>query len=142
MIVRSALAAAAILMAGTPAMALQAAPAAPISEADFEVLANAFNGRMQALQTEVQGAVTAAAGDTTKLSADVDVITARYAPEIDTFAGQVESFLDGQIAAATDEAQRQQLTAARQQAGAGLRSIPQQLKAAALQAASTPATPN
>ncbi len=110
------LAAAAVLAFALPAAA-QDAPAAPpaaSSSADAEAVMEAksrtFEARMQEMQREMQAAAAAAGADEAKKTADLDAIEARYQPEIDTFAGEVTSFLNGQLAVMPED-QRAQMTA-------------------------------
>lgn len=114
------LAAAAVLAFALPAAAQDApaappaaAPAADVSaeaEAVMEAKAQAFEARMQEMQREMQAAAEAAGSDEAKKTADLDAIEARYQPEIDTFAGEVTNFLNGQLGSMPEE-QRAQMTA-------------------------------
>ena len=163
MSLRLALAATAALAFATPVFAApvfaQEAPAAapaPVdvpappatksaAEIEMEAKAKAFETRMAQLQPELEAAVAASGGDQTKGMADVDAVLARYQPAIEDFAVQLEAFIDSEIATTTDEAKRQEMTAARAQVGPALRGIPAQIRAGAAQAiaaqAAAPATP-
>ena len=153
MSLRLVLAVTATLVFAAPALA-QEAPAAPAqaaaetkspAEIEMEAKAKAFEARMAQLQPELEAAITASGGDQTKGMADVDAVLARYQPEIETFATQLEAFIDSEIAATADETKRQEMTTARAQVGPALRSIPAQIRAGAAQAiaaqAAAPATP-
>lgn len=154
MSLRLVLAATATLAFAAPAFAQEAPAAAPApaeapaksaAEVEMEAKAQAFEARMAQLQPELEAAIIASGGDQTKGMADVDAVLARYQPEIEGFAAQLEAFIDSEIAATTDENKRQQMTAARAQVGPALRGIPAQIRAGAAQAiaaqAAAPATP-
>lgn len=156
-------AAAATLAFAAPAFAQDAAPATPApaaapaeakspAEAEMEARAAAFQARMESLQTELSAVVDGPdGGDEAKRMAAADAILARYQPDFDAFASAFETFLDGQLAASTDEAERQQLTDARGKVGPAIRGIAPQIRvavqeaitaAAAAPAATVVATPN
>jgi hypothetical protein len=160
-------AAAATLAFAAPAFAQDAAPAAPAeaaapapvpakpkspAELEMEAKAEAFQARMESLQTELSAVVDGPdGGDEAKRMAAADVILASYQPDFDAFASAFETFLDGQLAASTDEAERQQLTDARSKVGQAIRGIAPQIRvavqqaitaAAAAPAATVVATPN
>ena len=141
MSLRLVLAAAATLAFAAPAFAQEAAAPAPAAapaksaaELEMEAKAQAFEARMGQLQPELEAAIMASGGDQTKGMADVDAVLARYQPDIEGFATQLEAFIDGEIATTTDEAKRQEMTAARAQVGPALRGIPAQIRAGAAQA--------
>lgn len=143
---------AALLLAG-PVLAQEAAPTAPAAaaapaapervksaeELALEADAQAFQGRMQAMRGEIGAAMQASAGDQAKATADIDLVLSRYQPEIDGFAGKVETFLNGQAALTSDEGQKQGLAAAATQASASIRTIPDQVRASVQQAFTTAA---
>jgi len=113
---RAVLAASALFVFAAPAFAQDApapapAPAAPAApsaeEAALQAKGEAFGARMQQMATEMQSAVTAAAGDTAKANADLDVIVARYQPEADAFGDEVAAFITAQSATAPAEQQAQ-----------------------------------
>lgn len=160
-------AAAATLAFAAPAFAQDAAPAAPAeaaapapvpakpkspAELEMEAKAEAFQARMESLQTELSAVVDGPdGGDEAKRMAAADAILASYQPDFDAFASAFETFLDGQLAASTDEAERQQLTDARGKVGQAIRGIAPQIRvavqqaitaAAAAPAATVVATPN
>ncbi|PQZ78617.1 MULTISPECIES: translation initiation factor IF-2 [unclassified Brevundimonas] len=154
MSLRLVLAATAALAFAVPAFAQEAPAAAPAAaeapvkspaEIEMEAKAQAFEARMAQLQPELEAAITASGGDQTKGMADVDAVLARYQPDIEGFATQLEAFIDSEIAATTDDAKRQQMTEARGQVGPALRGIPAQIRAGAAQAiaaqAAAPAAP-
>lgn len=99
----SSAAAVAVLALTTPAFAAgqaaapapQAAPA-PAQEADnpeeaaFEAKAEAFGQAMETMASEMQAA--AAQADKTKAKADLDAIQAKYQPQVDAFAEDVQTF--------------------------------------------------
>lgn len=112
MSLRLVLAASAALAFAAPVLAQEApvAPAAvpaPMTEAEIEARANAFEARMGEMISEMQAAGAAAAGDQAKLSADLDAIAARYQPEADAFAEELKGFIASQLASLPPEAQAQ-----------------------------------
>lgn len=139
---------AATLAFAAPAFAQDAAPAAPAAaaaaapaktpspaEVEMEAKAEAFQGRMESLQAELSVVVDGPdGGDEAKRLADADVILARYQPDFDAFATTFEGFLDTQLAAATDDAERQELTTARAKIGPAIRGISPQIRLAVQQA--------
>ena len=154
MSLRLVLAATATLAFAAPAFAQQApAPAAAEAaartlspeEAEMEAKAQAFEARLAQMQPELEAAVKASGGDQAKGMADVNAVLARYQPDIESFAVALETFFDGQLATAPDDATRQQLTAAKAQVGPMLRGIPDQIRAGAPEAitamAAAPAAP-
>ena len=92
----------------------------------------AFQSRMQAMESEMRAAVTAAAGDEVKANADLDAIVARYQPEADAFAQEVAAFINAQ-AAMVPEAQRGAMAEAAVTATAELRAMPTKMRTQALQ---------
>lgn len=114
---RAVLAASAVFAFAAPAFAQDApapapaAPAAPATEspeeAAMEAKGEAFSTRMQQMATEMQTAVTAAGSDSAKANTDLDAIVARYQPEADAFATDLEGFITAQSATATAEEQAQ-----------------------------------
>ncbi len=67
----------------------------------------AFGARMEQMATEMQAAMTAASGDTLKAGPELDAIVARYQPDADAFAAELETFMAAQMATATPEQQAQ-----------------------------------
>jgi hypothetical protein len=149
MSLRTALAAAAVLAFATPVFA-QIAPAAdPVAEAAgaeaaFEARAEAFQQAMGTMQEEMQAALTAAGTDQVKANADLDAIAARYQPQADTFANELDAFITSQRPVMPPEAQAQMA-----QMGPALRAqitgAPATIKAGLIQqaaaAAAAPAAP-
>ena len=113
MSLRTALAAAAVLALATPAFAQDAPPADPAAaaaaqaEAAFEARAEAFQQAMGAMQGEMQTALTAAGADQAKANADMDAIAARYQPQADAFATELDAFMTSQLSVMPPEAQAQ-----------------------------------
>lgn len=148
MSVRLILAAAAALALAGPALA-QDAPAAPPAaavadpaEAALQLKAEAFGARIETMAGEMRAATLAADGDAARTRADLDAIAARYQPEADAFAADVEVFIAGRMAAAP-EAQRAQLAPVGPMLAAQIRGAPAQARdqmlAAVMAAAAAPA---
>lgn len=149
MSLRTALAAAAVLAFATPVFAQEAPAADPVAataaqaEAAFEARAEVFQQAMAAMQGEMQTALTAAGSDQVKASADLDAIAARYQPQADAFALELDAFIRSQLPVMPPEAQaqiaqiapmlREQITTAPATSKVGI------MQAAA--AAAAPATP-
>jgi hypothetical protein len=95
---------AAALMATTPSLAQETAPPPPpasdtsAAEAAIEARAEAFEGRIRQMGEEMGAAITAAGPDRAKRAADLDAIQARYQPEADAFASELEAFVLPQLA--------------------------------------------
>lgn len=146
MSLRSALAAAAVLAFAAPAFAQDAPAADPATaaaaqaEAAFEARAEAFQQSMAAMQGEMQTALTAAGSDQAKASTDLDAIAARYQPQANAFAAELDAFITSQLPVMPPEAQAQMA-----QMGPMLRgqitSAPATIKAGLIQAAAAPAAP-
>ena len=148
MSLRTALAAAAVLAFATPVFAQQApvadpaAPAAAEAEAAFLAKADVFQQAMGTMQGEMQTALTAAGADQARANADLDEIAARYQPQADTFAAELDAFMTSQLSVMPPEAQAQMA-----QMGPMLRaqitSAPATIKAGLIQAAASaaPAVP-
>lgn len=113
MSLRTALAAAAVLALASPVFAQEApaadpaAAAAAQAEAAFEARAEAFQQAMGAMQGEMQAALTAAGSDRAKANADMDAIAARYQPQADAFANELDAFITSQLPVMPPEAQAQ-----------------------------------
>lgn len=142
MSLRTALTAAAILAFATPAFAQQAPVADPTAaaaqaEAAFEARAEVFQQAMGTMQEEMQTALTAAGADQVKVNTDLDAIAARYQPQADAFAAELDAFITSQLPVMPAEAQTQMA-----QMGPMLRTqitgAPATIKAGLLQAAATP----
>jgi len=146
MSLRIALAAAAVLALATPVFAQDAPAADPAvaaaaqAEAAFEARAQAFQQAMGTMQGEMQAALTAAGADQVKANADMDAIAARYQPQADAFANELDAFITSQLPVMPPEAQAQMA-----QMGPMLRGqitgAPATIKAGLLQAAATAAAP-
>ena len=113
MSLRTALAAAAVLALAAPGFAQEApaadpaAAAAAQAEAAFEARAEAFQEAMGTMQDEMQTAMTAAGADRAKANADLDAIAARYQPQADAFANELDAFITSQLPVMPPEAQAQ-----------------------------------
>lgn len=154
MSLRLVLAASATLAFAAPAFAQDAPPARPAAaeapapapvksaeEVEMEARAEAFQARMTQMGPELEAAVKASGGDQTKGMADIDAVLARYQPDIESFASALDAFFDAQIASAPDDATREQMTAAKGQAGPMLRAVPEQIRAQAAQAITAQGAP-
>lgn len=133
MSLRLILAATASLALAAPAFA-QDAPATPPPPATskeakspdvlaFETRSEAFGARLDQFQTELEAAISAAGGDQAKGMAEIEIIIARYEPEIDAFVPELEAFFDSQIAVAANDAEREALTTAKTSNSTGLRGM-------------------
>lgn len=145
MSLRIALAAAALAFAA-PAFAQEApaadpaAAAAAEAEAAFEARAEAFQQAMGTMQGEMQTALRAAGADHARASVDLDAIAARYQPQAEAFAAELDAFVTSQLSVMPPEAQAQMA-----QMGPMLRAritgAPATIKAGLLQAAGAAAAP-
>lgn len=164
MSIRLILAATAAVAIAGPALA-QDAPAAPPAEAAqtsrddvdpaeaaLDAKGEAFGQRMEAMSAEMQAAATAEGADEAKVSADLDAIVARYQPEADAFAAEVQHAFEAKAAASTDETEKTQLAANATQVVAVIKGVPAMVRgqvvtavagaaAATSSAEPTPATP-
>lgn len=144
-----ALSLAAALALATPALAVAAPQAAPAAVADakspeeiaFEARADAFKARMDQMQSEFGAAIEEAHGDEARGMAAVDVVLARYQPDIASFLNDFDQFIDGQAASAPDETTVQALISAKSAVRQSLEGLPGQMRAGARTAiaAQTPA---
>ncbi|WEK57816.1 MAG: hypothetical protein P0Y52_14940 [Candidatus Brevundimonas phytovorans] len=116
-----------------PPIILPISPKSP-AEAELEVKTEAFKIRIAPLQAELHAAVRASGGDTAKGMAAVDAVLARYRPDIESYAVELDAYFDGLIGEAPDDATRQRIAADKAKAGATLRGIPDQIRAGAPQA--------
>ncbi|GLS02115.1 hypothetical protein GCM10007859_21360 [Brevundimonas denitrificans] len=113
MSLRIALAAAAVLAFSAPAFAQDAPTADPAvaaaaqAEAAFEAKAQAFQQAMVAMQGEMQTALTAAGADQARANADMDAIAARYQPQAEAFANELDAFITSQLPVMPPEGQAQ-----------------------------------
>jgi hypothetical protein len=137
---------AAALMAFTPVLAQQAAPPPPppndtaAAEAAIRARAQAFEGRMGQMVEEMGAAIIAAGPDRAKRTADLDTIQARFQPEADAFASELEAFVGAQLAAVPTDQQAAARTAL-EAAVTQLRSLPATARAEAEQSADAPPAP-
>lgn len=134
MSLRLALAAVAALALASPASAALAAPAAvqgaeAPTEADLDAASDAFEARMEAMGAELETVVEANMGDAVRRDAEVNAVLARYSPDIEAFASQLQAFLVQQAAVAETPQEAQALNSAATSAGAAIRSIPGQVRA-------------
>jgi hypothetical protein len=107
---------------------------APTDEAAFEARAERFEAQIDRMSHELDAAVQANTGDRAATLASVDEILARYRPEIDGFADDLDAFIAGQAAQAADDPEAlAQLNAARDSAIPVIRAIPDQIRAGLLQ---------
>ena len=120
--------------AAPPAATAPAAPSDSAEEAAFNAKGEAFGKRMEAMAGEMQAAFTAAAGDQAKAKADLDAIQARYQPEADAFATELESFGAAQAAQAPEE-QRAAITSGVGSAVPTIKAVPAQVRGQVEQAA-------
>lgn len=150
---RTALAAAALLALALPAAAQEAPappPAAPAelsaeaeaaiaeAEAAFEAKGEAFGAVMEAMFEEMQTAVSDADGDRAKAEADLDAIVARYQPQADAFADELDAFLAAQLPLMPEEA-RAEMTRMSPTIRSQIIAAPSTVKAGILQAAAAEA---
>lgn len=147
---RSLLVASAILAFAAPAAALaQTAPATPPpataaqaptpEQIALEAKANAFKARMETMAGEMRTVITASGGDQASANSQLDAIAARYQPEADAFAAEVVALINAEAAKSTDEAEKAQMLAAAPQVQTAIGSIPAQIRASLVAAASAPA---
>ena len=145
MSVRTTFAAIAVLAFATPVFAQTAPSADPVAaaaaaEAAFTARAEAFQQAMGTMQGEMQTALTAAGADRVKANADLDAIAARYQPQADAFANEMDAFITSQIPVMPPEAQAQMA-----QMGPAVRAritgAPATIKAELIQQAATGAVP-
>jgi hypothetical protein len=134
------------LMAATPTLAQEAVPApAPASdttaaEAAFEARAEAFEGRIRQMGEEMGAAIVAAGTDRARRAADLEAIEARYQPEMDAFASDLEGFVLPQIAALPAD-QQSGARAGIEAAMTQIRGLPAMIRAQAEQSADSPPSP-
>lgn len=112
MSLRTTFAAVAVLAFATPVFAQTAPAADPVAaaaeaEAAFTARAEVFQEAMLTMQDEMQTALTAAGADRVKANADLDAIAARYQPQADAFANELDAFITSQIPVMPPEAQAQ-----------------------------------
>ncbi len=146
MSLRIALAAAAVLALATPVFAQDApaadpaAAAAAQAEAAFEARAEAFPQALTTMRSEMQTALTAAGADQARANADMDAIAARYQPQADAFANELDAFITSQLPVMPAEEQAQ-MTQMGPMIRGQITGAPATIKAGLLQAAAAAATP-
>ncbi len=145
MSLRTALAAAAVLALATPVFAQTAPAADPVAEAAaaeaaFEAKAEAFQQALATMRGEMQAALTAAGADQVKANADMDAIAARYQPQADAFATELDAFITSQLPVMPPEAQAE-MARMGPMVRAQVTGAPATIKAALLQQASAAAAP-
>jgi hypothetical protein len=101
MSLRTTFAAIAVLAFATPVFAQTAPAADPVAaaaaaEAAYTARAEAFQQAMGTMEGEMQNALTAAGADRFKANADMDAIAARYQPQANAFANEVDAFITSQ----------------------------------------------
>lgn len=111
----------------------QTPPSAPTprspEEAALQARAQAFGKLMETMSTEMQAA--AAQTDKAKAKADLDALQARYQPEVDAFAAEIQTFAAAQGVPADELGD----------AVEEIKSIPAMVRAEIETAATTPAAP-
>lgn len=143
---RTALAAATILALASPAFAQDAAAADPVAaaaaqaEAAFEARAEAFQQAMATMRGEMQTALTAAGPDQARANADMDAVAARFQPQADAFANDLDAFMTSQLAV-MPPAEQAQMAQMGSMLRAQITGAPATIKAGLLQAAASPAVP-
>lgn len=135
----AALATASPVFAQTAPAPAERPDAASAAEAEFEAKAEAFEERLQTMQDEMQAAVTEHGADAAGRDAALDAIQARYQPDVDAFATDLEAFVNTQ-AAGLPEAQAAEMRSGIAAALPSIRSIPQQARTAVVAAGAAAAT--
>lgn len=146
--------AAAALLIGLPAASVHAqqtpppttaAPApAPMTpeQAAFSARGETFQARLQEMNGELERAMGDPATDAAGKTAATNAILSRYQPEIDAFAGELETFLRSQAERPENAAKRDELLAAASTAPTQVRGIPEMVRQAIAEAlAAPPAAP-
>ncbi|WP_417230858.1 hypothetical protein [Brevundimonas sp.] len=142
-----ALSLAAALACATPAFAVtvpQATPAAAETKSPEEIVfdarAEAFKARMAQMKLEFSAAVDGAAGDQSRGMAAVEVVLARYQPDISAFLDDFDRFIASEAAGAPDDMARQGLDAAKTAVHQAIEGLPDQMRAEARTAIARQAT--
>ena len=138
------LAAVAALAIAAPVLAQEAAPApqAPAAapeakspeEAALQAKGEAFEARMDQMTAELDAVMKDESKDDATVTAEANAIVDRYAPEMTTFAGEVEAFLRAESEKPENAAQKDQIVTAATTAGQAIRAIPDQVRAGVQQA--------
>ena len=102
-------------------------------ERAFEVSAELFGARMKQMRVEMLSAVTAAAGDQKKLSADLDIIVERYQPDVYSFSSDLDSIWGKRQMAAPAE-KRAEIARTRSAAVTAVRTLPSNARMQILEA--------
>ena len=151
-------AAAATLAFAAPAVAQDAAPAAPAQspaqgpavtaapamspeETAFEAKGMAFEAETQQMGVELQAVMEDAALDAAAKKAGANAILDRYEPKFEAFAVELETFMRALADRPERAAQKDQILAAATAGPAQVRAVPAQIRASIDQALAAPATP-
>lgn len=110
----------------TTAVAQDRPPAPAAAEA---ALAQAIALQIREMAGEMDAAYRGARGDRDRAQRDMEAVAARYQPLFDAHAATLRDLLAPNIAAATDEAERERMLAGAQQAEANLRELPARMPA-------------
>lgn len=138
--------AAAVLALATPAFAQDAPPADPAAaaaaqaEAAFEAKAEVFQQALETMRGEMQSALTAAGADQAKANADMDAIAARYQPQADAFATELDTFITSQLPV-MPQAEQAQMAQMGPMIRAQVTGAPATIKAGLIQQAAAAAAP-
>lgn len=151
MFLRPIFAVVAFLAAAAPATALAqdapavtAAPETPPSpeEAAFLARSEAFQARLEGMNGELEQAMADPATDDAGKTAATNAIIERYRPEMEAFAGELETFLRARAERPENAEDKAELLAAADAAPSAIRGIPDMIRSAIAQAlAAPPAAP-
>lgn len=143
--------AAVVLLAVAPAPILAQEPAPPAAapapapepmtpeQAAFTARGEAFQTRLEAMNGELEQAMADPATDAAGKTAATNAILARYQPDVDAFAGELEAFLRAQAELPENAAKRADMLAAAATAPAAVRGIPDMVRQAIAEALAAPA---
>ena len=147
-------AAAATLAFAAPAVAQDAAPAAPAQgpavtaapamspeDTAFEAKGMAFEAETQKMGVELQAVMEDAALDNATKKTRANAIVDGYEPKFEAFAVELETFMRALAAKPERAAQKDQILAAATAGPAQVRAVPAQIRASIDQALAAPATP-
>jgi hypothetical protein len=138
-------------LVATPVMAQTAPPAPPApaaapapspEEQAMEARGQAFQASMEAMGAELEAVMSDTTKDNATKTAETNAIIDQRVPEINAFAGELETFLRALADKPELAEQREQLLTAANTAPASLRAIPGQIRsgiAEGLTAAAAPA---
>lgn len=147
-------AAAALFVCAAPAVAQDAAPAAPAQapartpspeEVAFQARGEAFEVEAQAMGGKLETIMGDAALDAATKKSRTDAVLAEYEPKFGAFADELAAFLKVMAEKPENAEQKDQLLAAAEAAPAQIRGVPAQVRTSieqALAAPAAPATPN